>query len=321
MRQPAGVRVLYIAGSGRCGSTLLDRVLGQYPGVFGAGEICHLWERGVLGDGRCGCGLALTRCPVWAEVLDRAFGGAAPSVARRLVNRQAGMRSRHLPMTLTPATWRWLLRRLGSYPSHLEALYRAILRVTGSRLVVDSSKDPLYAMVLASRPSIDLFMVHLVRDPRGAAFSWARGRQETGYLDRVVPTRTAGPALATVFWVTLNQVAAGYGRRHPDRYLAVRYEDLVACPAATVARIGSFVGAELDAGSVPRGTPVASGRSESETQGVWLEPTHSVWGNPSRFDCGAVEVSADDGWRRAMSRRDRAVVVALARPWLARYAY
>ena len=42
------VRVLYIAGSGRSGSTILDRTLGQVDGFFSAGELCNLWGRGLL---------------------------------------------------------------------------------------------------------------------------------------------------------------------------------------------------------------------------------------------------------------------------------
>ena len=42
----ARVRVLYIGGWGRSGSTLLDRVLGQVPGVVSLGEVRELWQRG-----------------------------------------------------------------------------------------------------------------------------------------------------------------------------------------------------------------------------------------------------------------------------------
>ena len=43
--------VLYVAGAGRSGSTLLDNLLGQIPGFFSAGELRYVWERGLI-DGR-----------------------------------------------------------------------------------------------------------------------------------------------------------------------------------------------------------------------------------------------------------------------------
>jgi hypothetical protein len=41
------VPVVYVGGSQRSGSTLLDRMLGQVSGHESAGEIVHLWARGL----------------------------------------------------------------------------------------------------------------------------------------------------------------------------------------------------------------------------------------------------------------------------------
>src|SRR5947209_19958625 len=72
---PVRVRVLYVGGCGRSGSTLLDRMLGQVPGVLAIGEVVHIWRRGVGEDQLCGCGKAFTDCEFWSEVGDVAFGG------------------------------------------------------------------------------------------------------------------------------------------------------------------------------------------------------------------------------------------------------
>src|SRR5205085_9431203 len=69
------VRVLYVAGTGRSGSTLLARILGRADSVFAAGELRYVWQRGLLEDRVCGCGEPFSRCPFWSEVVDRAFGG------------------------------------------------------------------------------------------------------------------------------------------------------------------------------------------------------------------------------------------------------
>src|SRR4029078_5765586 len=70
-----GLRVLFIAGWGRSGSTLLDRILGQVPGVFSAGELRHIWQRGVGEDRLCGCGEPFASCSVWRKVSEISFGG------------------------------------------------------------------------------------------------------------------------------------------------------------------------------------------------------------------------------------------------------
>ena len=50
------VRVAYIAGAGRSGSTLLAMMLGTLPGWVSVGELRHLWARGVEENQLCGCG-------------------------------------------------------------------------------------------------------------------------------------------------------------------------------------------------------------------------------------------------------------------------
>src|SRR5689334_4402568 len=69
------VRVLYIGGFGRSGTTLLNRMLGELPDVCAIGETVNLWHQGLLRNERCGCGCAFFDCPFWREVGRRAFGG------------------------------------------------------------------------------------------------------------------------------------------------------------------------------------------------------------------------------------------------------
>ena len=63
--------VLYIAGTGRSGSTVLANILGEVDGVFTAGEVRYLWQRGLREGRLCGCGVPVRECPVWGDVLTR----------------------------------------------------------------------------------------------------------------------------------------------------------------------------------------------------------------------------------------------------------
>ena len=67
--------MVYLAGLGRSGSTLLERLLGEMPGACPAGEVVHMWLRGVRDDERCGCGQPFGSCPFWQQVGQAAFGG------------------------------------------------------------------------------------------------------------------------------------------------------------------------------------------------------------------------------------------------------
>ena len=68
------VRVLYVSGWVYSGSTLLSNILGEIEGVFAAGEVRHIWRRGLLEDRPCGCGAAFSACPFWSAVVEEAFG-------------------------------------------------------------------------------------------------------------------------------------------------------------------------------------------------------------------------------------------------------
>ena len=154
---PARVSVLYIGGWGRSGSTLLDRVLGQVPGVVSLGEVRELWQRGWVENRPCGCGAPFADCPFWTEVGRRAFGGWAS------LDRDEVLRLRYsldrpwaTPMLLGRRSVGFMGRRAATYTSILDTLYRALGDVSGAKVIVDSSKLPSHALLLRRVPAIDL---------------------------------------------------------------------------------------------------------------------------------------------------------------------
>jgi len=298
---PSVTRVLYVAGTGRSGSTLLARVLDRADGVFAAGELRYVWQRGLVEDRVCGCGEPFSRCPFWAEVLDRAFGGP-PVDAPGIIDTQRSLtRLRHVPRTLTiggpeaPA----------GYLESLARLYGAVAEVSGCDVVVDSSKLPSYGSVIAQVPGLDVRVVHLVRDPRGAAYSWSRSKPQPdgdGTMQRMSVVKSSS------LWLAWN-ASAPLLFRDRDRYRAIRYEDLVARPRDTVDEILAFAGHTGD------GAPFVGERT------VALERSHTVAGNPNRLESGRVELREDQAWTTALGRARRALVTAVTAPLLGRFDY
>lgn len=305
-------KVLFIAGSGRSGSTLLDNVLGQLDGYFSGGELRYIWERGLTSNRLCGCGRHLRHCPTWRRIFDQAFGGMDQIDGPRMVRLQRrGTRARHLPLMLI-SSWSsrpdLFLRRLDDYPDRLARLYHAIATVTDSRVIVDSSKLPAYGYVLGMTPSVDLYVVHLVRDPRAAAFSWLRkklqpDRGSVGYME------IQGPMKSSMLWDLWNATSEAIWARNRDRYLRLRYEDFIERPRASVAQILALVG---DDGQAP---------DFFDDCMVELRPNHTAAGNPNRLHSGVVELRHDMQWVQRMPCRTRALVTAVTAPLLIRYGY
>ena len=90
--EAAPVRVLFIGGLGRSGSTLLDRMLGQLDGVWSVGELVHIWQRGLQENNLCGCGRRFRDCILGWLVL---YWTAGNQQGRRKSRRSSRDRSRH----------------------------------------------------------------------------------------------------------------------------------------------------------------------------------------------------------------------------------
>lgn len=304
------VKVLYIAGFGRSGSTILGNILGEFEGFFHAGELNFIWEHNFLEDRLCSCGAAFSKCGLWERVVDEAYGGLEEVDAEEMVRLSAvGTRTRHVPLMLSAGGRRYLHSRLGKYPERLYRLYREIIDVTGCRVVVDSSKAPPYGYLLGRTPGIELYVVHLVRDPRAAAFSWLRkklqpDRKDKSYLPEV------GAVKSALIWDSWNAAAEVLWRDTPDRYIRIFYEDFVRDPQSSVRAILELIGEDG-----PLCPPFTGERS------VRLGESHTVAGNPNRFQSGDVALKPDDEWAGKMRSRDRRLVTALTLPLLARYGY
>lgn len=303
--------VAYVAGSGRSGSTLIDRLLGGHEGCVSVGEVRLLWQEGLLENRSCGCGAPFRECPFWSEVGVAAFGGWDNVDAREVLDMaRAASRNRFFPWLLAPGLPpRWWHRRVSRYLEILEPLYLAIARVSGARVLIDSSKDPAYGMVLARSRRIDLRIIHLVRDSRGVAFSWNKHFEKDPRTQRP-PLRTYHP-LATAFrWLTFNSLVQMMSRRRVAA-LRISYEQFLASSRETLDRLLAFLGVDASQTDSPF-------ISEGEVE---LRVSHTVSGHPTRMQQGPAHLKLDDEWVGSMRRPHRIAVTAITSPWLLAYGY
>jgi UDP-N-acetylglucosamine transferase subunit ALG13 len=301
-----GMRVLYIGGWGRSGSTLVDRLLGQVPGCFSVGEMRDIWLRGVLENRRCGCGEPFHECVFWTKVGDVAFGGWDRRHAEELHH----LRMRYDRPWMPPLL---VLRRahapgLDRYVDVTARLYRAIRDVSWADVIVDSTKIPSYALLLARIRGVDLRFLHLVRDSRGVVHSWNKSVLRPDATTRPDRMIRYGTASASGRYLLYNSTA-GALRVSRIPYRLERYEDIVRDPRAGLRRILDFAGLR------------GAGLDFLEGDTAMLVPNHSVDGNPMRFAQGPLSIRADEEWRSRLDERDRRVVSAITGPLLRRYGY
>lgn len=303
-------RVVFLGGLGRSGTTLLERILAELPGACALGEVVHLWQRGIVDDDRCGCGTRFSQCPFWQRIGNHAFGGWHTVDLPRLRTLAARVdRTRHIPWLAARPLARTKRPAVDAYTDHYRAVYEAAADISGSDVLIDSSKHASLAYCLRWRDTIDLRVVHMVRDSRGVAHSWTKRvpRPETGgtaEMTRYTPARTA------LLWNAHNAAFAMLEQLGVP-VLRVHYERFLAEPAATTRAVAHFAGLEFSGDAL----------DFLDDTHAHLGVCHSVAGNPMRFLTGRVALRRDDDWRAALPRHHRRLVSALTAPLLSAYGY
>lgn len=303
--------VVYIAGSGRSGSTLLERLLGQLDGVQTLGEVHHMWLRALGKNEQCGCSQSFTDCEFWTKVGQEAFGGWDNVSISEVEHLKSQVdRQRHQPLTALPWTSKNRTEKLLDYTDYYARVYHAVQKTTGARIIVDSGKHPSLALALTHRRDIDLRVVHLVRDSRGVSHSWGkavRRPEATTSADSMM--QQYSPLVSSVLWLSTN-VAAESLRLRGARGYRMRYEDLVSNPQEALRELFGSLGLpdELQLPIEQDGT-------------IELRPNHSAAGNPMRFTVGSTTLRPDTAWHTQMSTKERRLVSLLTASLRYYYGY
>ena len=239
--------VIYIGGYGRSGSTLLDILLGMHPNIESAGEIVHFLNEMEKQASRCSCGQSTRNCLHWKKCFDDVAGVLFESKlslkeAQRIQG-QYESRMRFAPRVMGCGM-------VGSRARHYRKVQRSVLSSIVKddldvRYVVDSSKT---ASSMGSRPfalqavaDCSVHFIHLVRSPQSLIGSLMRGSNkdlEKGDVD----VRRYRVVKGLLGWVQANLFGVLAGRvMGEERYILVRYEDLLHQPDKTFGRIADFL--------------------------------------------------------------------------------
>ena len=304
MPQKDPLKVIYIAGYGRSGTTLLDIALGQQPGVLAAGELTalarHVWQEREY----CACRRKADECSFWSKVVEAWLDGRQPDAMAKHGRNLARSEWLFDPRRLL---WRFGVGKTGkAYCEETSALLHKIADNSRASVIVDSSKLPGRASALMSIEDIEVYVIHMVRDGRGVGWSMMKPYQrsvEDGIQKELKP-KPLWYTAARWFVVNLG-VEMLRARLSRKRSIRVRYEDFVADPSGTVSAILDLVGQPY---VVPDGgTEVFS-------------PGHQIAGSRHRMQ-DEITISKDIGWTSKMPRSMQRLFSVLTAPLLFRYGY
>lgn len=292
------LRVVYLAGSGHTGSTLLAMMADAHPAIASVGEIAikpKIRRRGADGEQNCSCGSVIAACPFWNDVSARVQGRNLSFGVGQWTNDYRfdnpilhRLFTRDSSQPLIRAFRRWAERSLPGYRERTRridrvnaAFVRAVLESTGAQVFFDTTKGPMRLSRILAIPEFDVRVVTLVRDVRAyAASARRRGKSLTGAAETWKKDQLVIRSLVA----SLSQ----------DRRMLLRYEDLCADPKTTLGRLWEFCGVQ---------------RLDLPTR--VFSQQHHVLGNNMRM-AGPIEIRLDERWRREMAADDQSAVLRIA---------
>ncbi|WP_066632839.1 sulfotransferase [Desulfolucanica intricata] len=301
------LRILYIMGAGRSGSTVLDTVLGNHSEIESVGELTNLPRSGWINDEYCACGKRGTDCPFWSDVRREWVRRTGVDDPKGYLALQSTFeRFRRWPRLLKER--RRPSPQFQIYAEQTRALFEAVRTVSGKSIIVDSSKNPTRAFALSMLPNVDLYLIHLIRDGRGVIWSYLKAHrkdEKNGVQRDLAPV----PAWRTsINWRLVNSTSEFVLKQKIADGACIRYEDFVQQPVKTLNRIGDMLSISLDsvADNLVCGREVTVG--------------HTIAGNRVRMS-GAITLRPDYEWKELLPGKDRKIFWLLAGTVARRYGY
>lgn len=235
-------KILYIAGYGRSGSTILDIVLSNHSDILGVGEVTFLLNDWGDPNRCCSCGESYAECEFWKDL----FQGKAPSHHLTHTIRKLEKQSYVLRVI-----WGLINRKDRQiYQSYHDGLFDYIEDHGGEKIIIDSSKSARHAlgrfMALIKLTRHNVYVLHLVRNGLAVLESqmvtgdnWAL----EGYrsMPKFSGLRIVLGWVKTNFLVSMLKTLLG-----SKRYVRIRYEDFIAEPIAVLRKLDDFLGIDTE---------------------------------------------------------------------------
>jgi len=294
--------VIFIGCDSRSGSTLLDHILSNSNEIMCVGEMSHLSEHlnrcgvGWSWDWVCTCRNHPEDCPFWSKVI-KEYEKDEQVRLRDFDTSCKNSHSAKVSFLLSIIAFFCYSKKLrekilaflygenqADSGRHYFKIYKYVRRVSGSSIVLDSSKQPLYLYRLLKgmgEKGEKLKFIHLVRDARAVSLSKTKRAKQFG--------KRANYVYALLGWIDINLQLLNLKSILPlDSCITVSYEDLCENPEAVIKIICKKLNISY----------------KSCMSKVQKQEKHNIGGSQHRFK-GFGEIKLDQRWKSELTMRNK----------------
>lgn len=287
-------RIVYIAGYGRSGSTLLDMLLDNNEEIIGVGELIFLFDEYKNNP-------ALS--PFWKNIVENLLKETAEFTIDDLEQLSWDTQN-HLKNTSKAdqqkymAMWKNILNQIfEAYPN---------------TIILDSSKSSrltFHRPLLLKKAGYDLKIIHLVRDPRAVMHSVSKGSNRL--LEKGKKSNLFGAGYKGLFsWIYVNTIARRYYKVfNKEDIIRIRYEDLIEHPTETINKLINFIGLKQT---------VINNLKEGHIE---CTPGIGISGNRLRRQSNKIILRKDYSWKNKISSFDNIVAKTFAFRLMKKFGY
>lgn len=278
MPEQGQIKMMYLLGAGRSGTTLMAAALNNaHERILSLGEL-HQFKEHLIGAKQCSCGKDLEGCAFWGQIIRR----LPKEIGPQLQQCEQKEKHRNIPKLLFSSKSDLI------YLKVQEDILEQIKANEPTKLFLDSSKYIARYLLLSRSQKISIKGIYVVRDIRGVINSFSKQVQ------------TPKKPLATIIYYMLVNFFAQLVCWSDKRVIKVKYEDFVEHPNEQIQRIQRHVFGEDNKGL---------------TLSKELKMPHIIGGNRMKHS-ERIVISPDYKWKKTISKNKQAIYYLAALPFM-----
>ena len=291
-------KYIFICSPGHSGSTLFDLILGAHPEILSLGEISFL-PKNIALNTLCSCGVPVKSCLFWRRIIHSLSDklehdllkdpyflnlGLVKSIDVIDTSRQTAMYLAHrkivrgliyLEQRHGFAVGRLFRQEFQNSIENNLLLYDTALMLSGSKMIVDSSKDYLKAIEAYKKSPNNVRIIILSRDGRGVLYS---------RLKRGVSRKEGVKNWLNYYKRGIPVIKRNVPKEH---FFYIKYEDIVEQTTYSLRRVCDFIG-----------LPYVDSMIDFSNY-----PHHITNGNNMRLS-REIAIKLDESWKTKLTDKD-----------------